>query len=363
MLSGDPMKLSQLLGHLLPVVAVSAAGPGWAEHAPTPRSDTWVVKDFKFHTGDVLPELRLHYTTLGNPKNEPVLILHGTNGSGAGMLNPAFGGQLFGPGQPLDANRYFIILPDALGTGKSTKPSDGLRTRFPAYNYIDMVTAQYRLVTEHLGIRRLRLVLGNSMGGMQTWLWATQYPDMMDIAVPMAAMPTPMSGRNWLLRRMLAESIRRDPLWMEGNYTQQPPNLQLASVFFVAAFNGGDQGLQKLVPTSRQGDAWVQERLSERFAGDANDHLYQWESSQDYDASANLERIQAKVLVINSADDERNRPELGVWESVKSKVKDIRVHLIPASPDTLGHGTTGQARFWIHEVESVLKTTPSRAPR
>ncbi len=357
------MKLSQLLRRVLPVLAVTAGDPGWTQPAPTPQRASWGVKDFRFHTGDVLPELRLHYTTLGDPKNQAVLILHGTNGTGEGMLNPSFGGELFGPGQPLDASRYFVILPDAIGTGQSSKPSDGLRTRFPAYNYADMVSAQYRLVTEHLGIPHLRMVLGNSMGGMQTWLWATRYPGMMDIAVPMASMPTPMSGRNWMLRRLLVESIRRDPLWMNGQYTQQPPSLQLASVFFVAAFNGGDQGLQKLVPNSSLGDAWVHKRLNEPFAGDANDHLYQWESSKDYDASATLENIQARVLVINSADDERNRPELGVWEAVKAKVKDIRVHLIPASANTLGHGTTGQARFWASEVEAVLKSTPSRQTR
>lgn len=355
------MKLSQLLRHLLPLLAVSASAPSGAQPSLNPHSDTWVVKDFRFHSGEVLPELRLHYTTLGDPKNEPVLILHGTNGSGAGMLNPSFGGQLFGPGQPLDARRYFVILPDAIGTGQSSKPSDGLRARFPAYNYDDMVQAQYRLVTEHLGIRHLRLVLGNSMGGMHTWLWATRYPDMMDIAVPLASMPTPMSGRNWLLRRLLVESIRRDPLWLNGEYTQQPPSLQWASVFFVAAFNGGDQGLQQRVPTSDQGDAWVQERLSEPFAGDANDHLYQWASSQDYEASSRLQHIRARVLAINSADDERNRPELGVWPGVTSQVPTLQVHLIPASPDTLGHGTTGQARFWKGELEAVLRDTPSRA--
>lgn len=355
------MKLARLLCHVLPVLAVSAGGPGWAQPAIKPRSDTWIVKDFQFHTGEVLPELRLHYTTLGDPKNEPVLVLHGTNGSGAGLLNPAFGGELFGPGQPLDATRYFVILPDAIGTGQSSKPSDGLRAQFPAYNYADMVAAQYRLVTEHLGIRRLRMVLGNSMGGMQTWLWATQYPHMMDIAVPMASRPTPMSGRNWLLRRLLVESIRRDPLWMNGQYTQQPPSLQLASVFFVAAFNGGEQGLQQRLPSSDQGDTWVQERLSESFAGDANDHLFQWESAKDYDASKQLRSIQARVLVINSADDERNRPELAVWDSVTSQVKDIRIHLIPASADTLGHGTTGQARWWKQELDAVLKGTPTRA--
>ena len=349
------MKLKHWIRHLLPILAVSAGGGTHAQTAVQPRSDTWVVRDFKFHTGDVLPELRLHYTTLGDPKNEAVLILHGTNGSGTGMLNPAFGGELFGPGQPIDASRYFVILPDAIGTGKSSKPSDGLRAQFPAYNYDDMVTAQYRLVTEHLGIRRLRMVLGNSMGGMQTWLWATRYPDMMDIAVPMASMPLPMSGRNWMLRRLLTESIRRDPLWQGGNYTQQPPSWQFASVFYATATNGGAQGLQKIAPSSDKGDALLKERLTAAFPGDANDHLFQWESSKDYDPSAKLGDIKAQVLVINSADDERNPPELGVLEALLPKLKNAKALIIPGSADTLGHGTTGNARFWKREVDELLK--------
>ena len=190
-----------------------------------------MVRDFKFHNGAVLPALTLHYTTLGDPKSEAVLILHGTPGTGTGMLGTAFGGELFGPGQPLDASRYFIILPDAIGTGQSSKPSDGLRAKFPAYSYDDMVLAQYRLVTEHLGIRHSRIVLGNSMGGMQTWMWAQKYPNAMDIAVPMASLPTEMSGRNWMLRCLLTDAIRNDPEWQGGNYTQQPRSLQFASVF------------------------------------------------------------------------------------------------------------------------------------
>ena len=349
------MKLAHVLRHFLPVLAVSAGGGALAQETHKPHSNTWIVKDFKFHTGEVLPELRLHYTTLGDPKNEAVLILHGTNGSGTGMLNAAFGGELFGPGQPIDASRYFIILPDAIGTGQSSKPSDGLRAKFPVYNYDDMVTAQYRLVTEHLGIRRLRMVLGNSMGGMQTWLWASKYPDMMDLAVPMASMPAPMSGRNWMLRRMLSESIRRDPLWRGGDYTEQPPSWQFASVFFATATSGGDLGLQKIAPTSDQGDALLRERLTTHFPGDANDQLYQWESSKDYDPSAGLANIKAKVLVINSADDERNPPVLGVLEKALPKLKDARTLIIPASSETSGHGTTANARFWKQEVEVLLK--------
>jgi homoserine O-acetyltransferase len=324
----------------------------------TPRSGSWVVKDFKFHTGEVLPELRLNYTTLGDPKNEAVLILHGTTGSGAGMLGAAFGGELFGPGQILDAKRYFVILPDAIGTGQSSKPSDGLRAKFPAYNYDDMVSAQYRLVTEHLNIRHLRLVLGNSMGGMQTWMWAMKYPDMMDLAVPMASLPAPMSGRNWMLRRMLTESIRKDPLWMGGNYTQQPPSWQFASVFYSTATSGGNQGLQKIAPSSDKGDALLKQRLSAPMPGDANDHLYQWESSKDYDPSAELEKIKATVLAINSADDERNPPELGILEKALPRIKNAKALVIPGSPDTFGHGTTGNARFWKKEVGELLQSAP-----
>jgi homoserine O-acetyltransferase len=351
------MNLTQLWRHLVPVLAMSAGGAAMAQVQP-PRAQSWIVKDFKFHTGEVLPELRLHYTTLGDPKNEAVLVLHGTNGSGTGMLNADFGGELFGPGQPLDANRYFIVLPDAIGTGQSSKPSDGLRARFPAYNYDDMVAAQYRLVTEHLGIRRLRLVLGNSMGGMQTWIWATRYPDMMDIAVPMASMPSPMSGRNWMLRRMLTESIRRDPQWMNGNYTQQPAGWHQASVFFALATSGGHQGLQALASSSDRGDEVVQQRWGAKPAGDANDHLFQWESSKDYDPSASLGNIRARVLVINSADDERNPPELGVLEKLLPTIPHAKAFIIPGSPKTSGHGTTAQARWWKHEVAELLKIAP-----
>jgi homoserine O-acetyltransferase/O-succinyltransferase len=254
---------------------ILTASPGVAADYPAPKEGSWVVRDFRFHTGEVLPELRLHYTTVGAPSGEPVLILHGTLGSGAGMLVPAFAGELFGPGQPLDAGRYYIILPDAIGTSKSSKPSDGLRASFPRYNYDDMVVAQYRLVSEHLGVRRLRLVLGYSMGGMQTWMWAQKYPDVMDVAVPMASLPTAMSGRNWLTRRLIIDSIRNDPGWMNGNYTTQPRSLQFATVFYGVATNGGNLGLQKAAPTREKADQLLNQRLTAPFRGEANDHLYQ----------------------------------------------------------------------------------------
>lgn len=328
---------------------------------PAPQEGSWVVRDFKFHTGEVLPELRLHYTTVGAPTGEPVLILHGTNGSGTGMLNPNFAGELFGPGQPLDARRYYIILTDALGTGKSSKPSDGLRTKFPQYNYDDMVDAQYRLVREHLKVRHLRLVLGNSMGGMQTWMWAQKYPDFMDVAVPMASMPTEMSSRNWMMRRMIIDAVRGDPEYLNGNYTKQPRSLQFASVYFAIGTNGGNQALYKAAPTREKADQLIAQRFAAPFRGDANDHLYQWDSSRDYNPSKGLERIAATLLAINAADDERNPPETGVLDREIKRVKNGRVLLIPGSEDTSGHGTTGRAKFWKDELAKLLQTAPRRA--
>jgi homoserine O-acetyltransferase len=327
---------------------------------PAPKEGQWIARDFRFHTGEVMPELRLHYRTVGNPSGDPVLILHGTGGSGASMLTPAFAGELFGSGQPLDASKYFIILPDAIGTGKSSKPSDGLRTKFPKYNYDDMVDAQHRLVTDGLGIRRLRLVLGNSMGGMHTWLWGERYPDVMDALVPMASQPTPMASRNWMLRRMMIETIRSDPDWNDGNYTSQPRSLRLASVFFAIATSGGTLAYQKLAPTREKADRLVDERLAVPAPADANDFLYQWDSSADYDPSPGLERIQAVLLAINSADDERNPPETGITERALKRVKNGRLYLIPASEDTRGHGTTGMAKFWKEELRQLLQVAPRR---
>lgn len=336
-----------------------AALTSLAADTPAATEGDWVVRDFRFHTGEVLPELRLHYTTVGAPTGEPVLVLHGTAGSGTGMLGAAFGGELFGPGQPLDASRYYVILPDAIGTGKSSKPSDGLRAGFPKYNYDDMADAQYRLVTEHLGVRHLRLLIGNSMGGMQTWIWAQKHPEFIDIAVPMASLPVEMSGRNWMLRRLITDSIRSDSTWLNGNYTQQPRSAQFASVFYGMATLGGNQALYKAAPTREKADALLDQRLKAPFTGDANDLLYQWDSSRDFDPSAGLERIQATVLAINSADDERNPPELGVLEREIKRVKKGRIFLIPGSEFTAGHGTTAQAKFWKKELAEVLKGTPS----
>jgi homoserine O-acetyltransferase len=339
--------------------ALAAAADAMALDGPPSTTGTYVARDFRFHTGEVMAEIKLHYTTVGDPAGEPVLVLHGTAGSGTGMLAPGFGGELFGPGQALDARRYFIILPDALGAGKSSKPSDGLRARFPAYNYDDMVSAQYRLVTEHLGVKHLRAIVGNSMGGMQTWMWAQRYPQMMDIAVPLASMPVAMSGRNWMLRRLITDSIRNDPEWQGGDYSRQPRSAHVASVFYNLATNGGNQALYRLASTRENADALLDQRLRAPASVDANDLLYQWQSSADYDPSAGLEQIRAAVLAINSADDERNPPELGVMEKAMQRVKGGRFVLIPASAETAGHGTTAQARFWKQDLAELLQRVPS----
>ena len=325
-----------------------------------PVQGSYIIKNFRFHTGEVLPELRMNYTTVGATTGEPVLVLHGTTGSGTGMLSPAFGGELFGPGQPLDASRYYVILPDSIGTGKSSKPSDGMRTAFPKYNYDDTVEAQYRLVTEHLGVKHLRLIVGNSMGGMQTWIWGEKYPDFMDVLVPMASQPTEMSSRNWMLRRLVIDSIRNDPEWNNGNYTKQPRSLQFASVFFGVATLGGNQALYKAAPTREKADQLLDQRLKGPFSGDANDHLYQWDSSRDYNPSPGLGDIKAALLAINSADDERNPPETGLMDREMKRVKNGRYFLIPGSEQTAGHGTTAQAKFWKKELEDLLQTAPRR---
>ena len=333
----------------------------YAADYPAPQEADWIARDFKFHTGEVMPELRLHYTTIGEATGQPVMILHGTGSSAKGLLTPQFAGELFGPGAPLDASKYFIILPDAIGHGGSLKPSDGLRMKFPQYDYADMVEAEYRLIKEGLGIRHLRLVMGNSMGGMETWLWGEMHPDFMDALVPMASQPTPMASRNWMLRRLMTETIRNDPAWNNGNYTAQPPSLRLANIFFGVATSGGTLAYQNLAPTRDSADKLVNERLATPFTADANDFIYQWGSSADYDPSAGLERIEAALLAINAADDERNPPETGITERAMQRVKNGRLYLIPASQETRGHGTTGMARFYAQKLREFLDSAPQRA--
>ena len=341
---------------VLAIVTTTASAADY----PPPKQGDWIARDFKFHSGEVVPELRLHYTTIGEPSGQPVLVLHGTTGSAASMLTPSFAGELFGAGQPLDAAKYYIIIPDGIGHGKSSKPSDGLRAKFPKYDYADMVDAQYRLLKEGLGVSHLRLVIGNSMGGMHTWLWGERYPNFMDALAPMAAQPTAMSSRNWMMRRLIIDSIRNDPDWKDGNYTTQPRAFKTAAVFFAIATSGGTLAYQKMAPTREKADKLLDERLAAPFTADANDYLYQWEASSDYDASPGLARITAALLAINSADDERNPPETGLMVAALKQVKNGRLHLIPASEETRGHGTTGMAKFWKQPLQELLQTAPKR---
>jgi homoserine O-acetyltransferase/O-succinyltransferase len=352
--------IGRALGAAAVLLAAVSSGAEAADY-PAPKEATFVARDFRFHSGEVMPELRVNYLTVGDPSGEPVLILHGTAGSAAGMMTQAFAGELFGPGQPLDARKYFIIVPDAIGAGKSSKPSDGLRAAFPRYNYDDMVAAQYRLVTEGLGLKHLRLVLGNSMGGMQTWLWGVAHPDFMDALVPMASQPTAMASRNWMMRRMITDAIRNDPDWNNGNYTAQPRAFRVANVFFGIATSGGTLAYQNAAPTREAADKLLDARLQAPFTADANDFLYQWDSSRDYDASPGLGRITAALLAINSADDERNPPETGLMERELKRVKNGQLLLIPASAETRGHGTTGIARFWSEDLRRFLDAAPRRA--
>jgi len=327
---------------------------------PTPKQGDWIAKDFKFHNGETMPELRLHYTTVGEPNGQPVLVLHGSGGSAASMLTPAFAGELFGPGQSLDASKYYIIIPDGIGHGKSSKPSDGMKTAFPKYDYEDMVDAQYRLVKEGLGIKHLRLVIGNSMGGMHTWIWGVRYPQFIDALVPMASQPTEMAARNWMLRRIMLDTIRNDPDYNGGNYTAQPRIMKYAITAYGIASAGGTLGYQTLAPTADKADRMVDERLATPVTADANDFIYQWDASHDYNPSAGMERIEATLLAINAADDERNPPETGVTDAALKRVKNGRLYLIPASTQTRGHLTTGNAAFYKQQLRELLQTAPQR---
>lgn len=345
--------LPLLSSALLHSVAQAAGYPGQ-------READWIAPSFTFHTGETLNNLKLHYTTVGDPANPAVLLLHGTYRSGADFVGKDFAGEMLGPGQALDAGKYFIIMPDAIGVSKSSKPSDGLRAKFPQYNYADMVLAQYRLVTEGLGAKHLRLVMGNSMGGMQTWMWGEMYPGMMDALVPMASQPIEMASRNWMMRRMLVESIRQDPAWNGGNYTTQPPSLRLANTMFGIATAGGTIAYQTQAPTRAQADKIIDDRLAAPVTADANDFIYQWGSSADFNAMPNLTRIQAPLLAINSADDERNPPETGTMTAALKQLKNAELLLIPASAETRGHGTTSFSKFYARQVGDFLNRLAPR---
>lgn len=330
----------------------------------TPQTGDFVFQDFRLASGAALDEVRIHYRTLGEPRRDEqgvvrnaVLILHGTTGQGGNFLNEIFAGELFGPGQPLDAERYYLILPDNLGHGQSTKPSDGLRDRFPRYGYRDMIAAQYRLVSEGLQINHLRLVMGTSMGGMHTWLWGQIYPDFMDALLPLASLPTQISGRNRMWRKLLSDAIRSDLEWNNGEYQEQPRSLSFAAgLLFLMASNPLMR--QQQAPTFSQADRVFEAAVAEMVTRlDANDVLYAIESSWDYDPSPGLERIQAPLLAINFADDLVNPPELGILEREIQRVRRGKAIVMPLSEATVGHGTHTKAGVWKHHLVDFLRET------
>jgi homoserine O-acetyltransferase len=317
----------------------------------------YLVRDFRFASGESLPSLRLHYRTLGELRgNNAILVLHGTTGSGAQFLGEQFAGALFGPGQLLDASKDFIILPDGIGHGGSSKPSDGLRARFPHYGYADMVEAQRRLLVEKLGVRHLRLIIGTSMGCMHAWVWLTAQPRFVDGALPLACLPAQIVGRNRMLRRMAVEAIRRDPAWNAGDYVALPAQGLRAAMEVLFFMVSAPLRLQESAPTRDAADRLADEWIQKRMAGaDANDFLYAFEASRDYDPSPGLEKIEAAVTAVNSADDEVNPPELGILEREIRKVKRGKAVVLPIGPQTRGHGTHTNAAAWKQELAELLQ--------
>jgi homoserine O-acetyltransferase/O-succinyltransferase len=339
-----------------------------ADYSP-PDSGDHVLHDFHFQSGEVLPELRVHYRTLGIPRRDgkgivrnAVLILHGTTGNGSNFLRPEFAGELFSKGQLLDAARYYIILPDGIGHGQSSKPSDGLHARFPRYGYRDMVEAQHRLLTEGLLVEHLRLVLGTSMGGMHTWLWGETHPEFMDALLPLASLPIQISGRNRIWRRAIIDAIRTDPDWQNGDYQSQPHGLRVAAEVLFFMSNNPVQR-QKEAPTLGQADKLLDSYVSNTLkTHDANDVLYALEASGDYDPGPGLEQIRAPLLAINFADDLINPPELGILEREIKRVKRGKAVVIPASDQTRGHGTHTLAGIWRKQLAGLLKRSERDRP-
>jgi homoserine O-acetyltransferase/O-succinyltransferase len=330
-----------------------------------PVEGDYVVRDFKFASGEMLPELRLHYTTLGKPRRDShgrvdnaILILHGTGGSGRSLLNEHFAGVLFGRGQLLDSNRYFIILPDGIGHGKSSKPSDGLHARFPQYAYADMVAAHYALVLQGLQVDHLRLVIGTSMGCMHTFMWGETFPDFMDALMPLACLPVQIAGRNRLWRNLLMEAIRKDPEWLQGEYKSEPMGaLRTAAGLLLIAGSAPIQ-MQLALPTRDAADQFLEKFMQRELEDlDANDLLYQVGASRDYDPSSGLEKIKVPLTQVNSADDFINPPELGIAEREIKRVKGGHFVLLPASDQTHGHGTHTWAALWQQHLAQLLQAS------
>jgi homoserine O-acetyltransferase len=345
-------------------ISTPTEGAKW----PNFHEGAFVIENYVFRSGEVLPELVLHYRTLGTAKRDAtgrivngVLLLQGNTGTGANWLRPTLSDELFASGQPLDAAEYFIIMPDAIGRGGSSKPSDGLKGKFPHYRYHDMVESNYRLITEGLGVSHLRLVIGSSMGGMHAWMWAEMYPDLMDGVVPISCQPIEISGRNWIMRRAAAEAIRHDPDWNNGDYAKSPRYY----VYSAAANSLRTESatrIQEIAPTLAAADALYEERLAQAAKGDANNALWAIEAIRDYNPEPDLDKIKAKVLLINTVEDEANPPELGTVERAMRRVRNGRYVLIPAGPKTHGHFTHFYAEVWKpYLVEFMCTLGPARA--
>ena len=342
------------------VITLATAARG-ADY-PTPTEGDFVLRDFRFASGETMPELRIHYRTLGELRKDAngratnaVLITHGTTGSGAQFIRPEFAGELFGPGQLLDATKFYIVLPDGIGHGKSSKPSDGLHAKFPRYGYRDMVEAQHRLLTDGLGVNHARLVMGTSMGGMHTWVWGQTHPEFMDALLPLASLPTQISGRNRAWRRLVIDAIRNDPEWKGGDYTAQPQSLRTgAQMLWLMSSNPvlRQQQAPTLAKTDEELDKFVADYMK---TGDANDMLYALEASHDYDPAPGLEKIRAPLVAVNFADDLINPPELGILEREIKRVPNGRAVTLPLSDKTRGHGSHTIANLWKGELEHLLK--------
>lgn len=351
------MNIRQATAFAVPL-ALAAMG-AQAQSYPEPQRGNYVIENFTFESGEVLPEMNVSYLTIGDSANPAVLITHGTTGEGKSMLGSAWADNLYGPGQPLDAEKYFLILVDAIGSGESSKPSDGMRADFPEQTLVDMVNAQKMLLEDHLDIDRLHLKIGYSMGGMLTWTWLTEYPDFMDGGVPIASLPGPMSGRNWMMRRMVIDAVRDDPEWNEGNYEEQPPMLRYMSAWFGIATSNGNLRLQEIGATREMADAYVDERKEKQTVGDANDVMYMWNASRNFDPTPKLGDIKADVLVVLSQDDERNPVELPMIEANMAMIPNAELYIVPEDAQTSGHGTTFNASYYADVLAEFMAQLPN----
>ena len=346
---------------LVCIIALSVTTTIPAAEYPDPVQGDYTVREFRFASGETLPEVRMHFRTLGQPKYDEkgivrnaVLILHGTGGEGGTFIRPEFAGELFGKGQLLDATKFYLIIPDNLGHGKSSKPSDGLHAKFPRYTYRDMIEAQRRLLTEGLKVNHLHLVIGTSMGGMHTWLWGELLPDFSDGLIPLASLPTQISGFNRMWRKLISDAIRRDPEWKNGEYTTQPPSLRIA-VEMILLKSSNPVLMQRAAPTLKEADEVFDRSIARLITNrDANDLLYAIESSNDYDPGPGLEKIRVPLLAINFADDLINPPELGILEKEIKRVKYGTAIVMPMSEATVGHGTHTKASVWKQHLEKFM---------